>query len=185
MKFSVAAALFSFAATAYSQGISVISPGLGVEWKAGTTQMVTWSINSTAPAKTIQKLTLRGGASNNLDVAYIISNTAFDASTGKYEWAIDSKTETAVSYSVEVTTDTGSSYSPYFSIIGAAPGTTNNTLLGVQPGDKTSSASGSSTADADNAESSTETEDNESAASTLKLGALVGAVAAGTAVALF
>ncbi|KAI7854081.1 hypothetical protein BDC45DRAFT_535952 [Circinella umbellata] len=190
MKFSIAATLFSLAASAYAQttattpstgGISVVHPTNGIEWKAGTTQTVTWNIVDAAQASTIEKITLRGGASNNLTIAYIIDNTQFDASKGKYEWAIDPKTETAVSYSVEVTTNSGSSFSPYFSIIGAAPGTTDNSKLGVQPGDEKKS---SSSASADNAEKSNGA-DNESAASTLKLGALVGTVVAGTAVALF
>ena len=83
--------------------------------------------------------------------------------------------------SVEVTTKSGSSFSPYFSIIGAAPGTTDNSKLGVQPGDEKKP---SSSASASGAESSNGA-DGESAASTLKLGALVGTVVAGTAVALF
>ncbi|KAI9248890.1 hypothetical protein BDA99DRAFT_524769 [Phascolomyces articulosus] len=191
MKFSVAAALFTFVASACAQttstpstgGISVVHPTSGIEWKAGTTQTVTWNVVDAAQAKTIEKITLRAGSSNNLTTAYIIDNTQFDASTGKYDWAIDAKTETAVSYSVEVTTNSGSSYSPYFTIIGAAPGTTDNSKLGVQPGDekKTSSTSAS----ADSAQSSTSTEKDESAASSLKFGALVGTIVAGTAVALF
>ncbi|KAI8139422.1 hypothetical protein BJV82DRAFT_627195 [Fennellomyces sp. T-0311] len=190
MKFSVAAALLTFAASAFAQttadangGISVFYPLSGAQWTAGTTQEIKWNILDASLAKKIKSISLRGGASNNLDLAYIITNTEFDASTGKYDWAIDNRTETGAAYSVQVTTESGSSYSPHFTIIGAAPGTTNNTLLGVQPGDAKSSGASSptGTSSSDAAKESTE----EGSAASVKISALVGVAVAGAAVALF
>ncbi|ORZ02995.1 hypothetical protein BCR43DRAFT_31121 [Syncephalastrum racemosum] len=157
MKFSVVAALLTFAVSGYAQssattstssnpgGIAITAPGQGVVWEAGKAQTVTWTVSDSS-ISTINSIYLRKGVSAYLDTIGPVTTTAIDASKGQWTWNIPNDTATDSSYALEVRTSGGSSYSPYFTIMGAAPGTnsTSYTTDAAPSGSASATGSGAS-----------------------------------------
>ncbi|KAI9319312.1 hypothetical protein BX666DRAFT_1924896 [Dichotomocladium elegans] len=205
MKFTATvAALFAFAASVSAQGISVINPIAGAQWKAGTTQTITWTVTN---ATSISSIVLRQGDASNLDTVYTITSQQIPATALQYQWAIDATTPPGNDYSVAVNTDLGQQYSPFFAITpadagsssaapsasgsagpvssSAGPASASAPVSSAQPSARASSSAKSPSSSTKASASASATPSQEGAATSVKVNLALGVAAAGAVVALF
>ncbi|ORX96535.1 hypothetical protein K493DRAFT_370912 [Basidiobolus meristosporus CBS 931.73] len=98
--------------------VAITAP-LMSSWKAGTTNIITWTDNGDGkpmPAKF--DIALMEGKMTSLQlVASVVSQV--DSSAGQYSWNIPANQAPAKDYSIRIGTPPDVAYSPYFEIVGA------------------------------------------------------------------
>ncbi|ORX62744.1 hypothetical protein DM01DRAFT_1403195 [Hesseltinella vesiculosa] len=171
MKFATVTALFAAAVSSVlaqnytNGGVSITSPGLGNVWTAGTTQMISYTVNDPS-VTTLQGIVLYGGDQSNL-TPYLVIDTNVPAN-GSYTWNIPKNVQTLPAYSIVLkTSQANPSYSPYFTIMGVSTGGINATSININNlPTQTGASSGAS------ASSSSSTGKPSSAATSVKAGAV-------------
>ncbi|GAB5587582.1 hypothetical protein Unana1_02482 [Umbelopsis nana] len=203
MKF-VSAAILAFAASIVSAqsdaGVLFNSPLTGTVWTAGSTGLITWTVENTA-LTTISTLDLRKGPSTALQ---LVQNVAVNlpVTPGQYTWNIPATLAAGTDYALTFGSSPNISYSGAFTIqagsgsvsgsssangtvasstpVSSAPATTSAPSMTTSAAPTTSAASSMAPASSSAAPSATP----KSAAASIKAGVAGAGLVAG-AVALF
>ncbi|KAK9768253.1 hypothetical protein K7432_001275 [Basidiobolus ranarum] len=145
----------------YVDASPAISSPLGAQWKAGTTNIITWYDNQDGmPYPDKVDLALVQGKASSLQQMGNIA-TGVDTASGQFKWDIPVSQASGKDYAIQIGISPNITYSPYFEILSdneessesVPESTSTSTSISTSTSTSTSTTSSSSSTNSDNSTS--------------------------------
>ncbi|KAK9767996.1 hypothetical protein K7432_001726 [Basidiobolus ranarum] len=127
----------------YVNADAAITAPLGASWKAGSSNIITWTENNEGePMPATFDISLMQGKPTSLQLVSTIASSV-DSASGQYKWDIPAGQAPANDYSIRLGNPPVVFYSPAFEIVagGVAPPASSNTTTPSQPSQSPSNTS--------------------------------------------